>query len=155
MFTSLSSFLPSALQQVSLGARPPDAPSPPPTILPDPPQPDPPRKKEKKEKEKHASEVCPLHVSTSNSHLATRLSSSSALPRQSLLSHSASRSSLFPHSPVTIELYRLSTPPLMILAPNSDAPTPTVQRRPPTQAIPQPALSLLFHPLPQAVQVVA
>ncbi|KAG6377705.1 hypothetical protein JVT61DRAFT_14475 [Boletus reticuloceps] len=53
MFASLSSFLPSALQQVALvGARPPDVLSPPPPTPPDPDTPvvDPPRKKEKKEK---------------------------------------------------------------------------------------------------------
>ncbi|KAH0834085.1 hypothetical protein J3R83DRAFT_11369 [Lanmaoa asiatica] len=55
MFASLSSFFPSALQQVPQGARPPDVGPPPPTAPPAVPVLDLPRKKEKKEK--HANEA--------------------------------------------------------------------------------------------------
>ena len=150
MFASLSSFLPSALQPVSLGARPPEDLSPSPSTPPDAPFADPPRKKEKEKKEKLPNEVCPVLLPVYNSHLAIRLSSSSGLPLQSLYSHSASKYSLFLRSLVTIDPYKPSTRPPMILALISSAPTPMVQRRPPT-------LSLPLHPPPPPlpVQVVA
>ena len=154
MFASLSSLFPSVVQQVPLrGARSPDASSPPPSPPPAAPVADPPRKKEKKEK--HASEVCPPLVSVSTSHLATRHSSSSALHHQSLLSHSASNSSLFLRSPVTTSPYKHSTPLPMISTPISNAPTPMDQRHPPTQATPRPPLSPLSHPPPPSARVVA
>lgn len=154
MFASLSSFLPSALQQVAQVSRPPDISSSPTTPT-DVPVVDPPRKKEKKEK--HANEVRSCCASILISRLISlyRLSSSSALPRQSPPTHSASKSSSCPPNPVTIDPFKHSTLLPMTTILISNAPTQTDQKHQPPPAIPRPALSLPLRPHPPQARVVA
>lgn len=89
------------------------------------------------------------------SHRPNRLSSSSALPLQSPYTRSASKSSSFPRSPVMIDPFRHSTPRPITSTPISSAPIQIDQKHQPPPATPRLALSLLLHPHPPRVQVVA
>lgn len=153
MFASLSSLLPSSLLQVSQPARPPDVLSTPPASPTDVPALDIPRKKEKKEK--HPNEVRPLSLSLSPAHPSTRPSSSSALPHHCPHNHSASKSSSYPPILVRIDPSKHSTLLPMTSTLISSAPTQTDPSHPTTPAIPRPPPSLLSHPPPLLVHVVA